>query len=206
MDQASGKNRVKRPLESQQQLEKLNFDKIKVIDPANLHYEHRSHLIKWIHGIFKCIYCGHKTTIQKSLGRSECSFHPKELIRSGNDNVYKCCGYLLGSKGCVSCDHTETSFSITYDRVRDLYPCWIEIPYAYWRSYLYDIPSNSIIRHRIVFMNNSKTTEKWNESESVNFWESMVWVRRYDYKTALPLYTPPGVNDNKKKISCLISK
>jgi hypothetical protein len=182
---------------------KLEFNDIKVIDQTNMYYEHRDHIIKWILGYFQCVYCRCRTTIQKSLGRSECWFHPQGVVRStGNvtEYTFKCCGRVEGSQGCISCDHTEIGFDVTYDRERDLYPCWIEIPYAYWRSYLYDIPRETIIKHRVVYVTSStQSQEKWDEKENVDFWNSMVWVRRYDYKVAIPLYNPPGVEDVKKK-------
>jgi hypothetical protein len=170
----------------------LKIEELKCTDTQNIYYLHRELLITWVNTPFKCLYCGLETKIKHSIGRMECRFHPTPSVYSRSDEglIYPCCKRMHGSTGCVACDHTDTHFSVMYDDSIQQYPYYMDIPYAFWRTCLFDIPKKSIIKHNTVFVKRSRNTNVFSELECVNFWESTVRVKRYDAVSAIPGFKP----------------
>ncbi len=52
-----------------------------------------------------CFWCGNKYKMTESVGQWDCSYHPKKY--NEETRVYYCCDRLVGSSGCVRCDHNE---------------------------------------------------------------------------------------------------
>src|SRR4051812_4699106 len=72
--------------------------------------ELKKQYIKTFTDTYHCVECNIPFIPCKVIGNYRCKYHPLPLIAEIGDkrNVYECCKWKRGSKGCTPCDHHDT--------------------------------------------------------------------------------------------------